>query len=173
MRKVITWFSRENEKGSTILEVLLTLFILSTLGIGAWHAAGVSLRMATRIRHSLMASARLLQLDDHLRSLAGRVLPPYWAPDQVVDISDNTLTAPYLDGIAERSLAMSFKNGVLEVGDGQHSIQYSEFQRVTFSAATAGQNQYGVTVRLEWTDGNALMMTARFGGTPVGGMESR
>ncbi|MGO9307793.1 MAG: type II secretion system protein J [Spirochaetia bacterium] len=168
MRRITRCFSRRNEGGSTILELLVALLVISALGVGAWHAAGVSLRMAHRLRHSLTAGARLLQLDDALRDLAASVIPPYWAPEQLVEASDTGLTVPYLDGCADRSLVMRFENGVLHLGDGQHWIQYSGLQSVTFSAATEGQLHYGVTVRLEWTGGRSAVMTARFGGTPAG-----
>ena len=86
MRRITRWSSRKNEQGSTILEVLVALSILSTLGIGAWHAAGVSLRQAGRLRSSLISGARTLQLDDQLRSKATRIIPPYWAPDEFVEV---------------------------------------------------------------------------------------
>src|SRR5208283_5325110 len=103
MRKTTRWFSRRNDNGSTILELLAAMLVISTLGIGAWHAAGVSLRMADRLRRSLAAGARLLQLDDQLRTYAGRITPPYWAPEELVEISDSSLSVPYLDGAAQKS----------------------------------------------------------------------
>jgi len=147
--------------------VLVALFILSTLGVGAWHALGVSLRMATHLRSSLTAGARLLQLDDQLRGIVGRVIPPFWAPSRIVEVQGDTLTVPYLDRNAEKSISMSFQDGVLTVSDGEHPMRYFEFTRVTFAAAADGQNQYGITVQLE-ADGKLVLITARFGGAPAG-----
>ncbi|MGA2641446.1 MAG: hypothetical protein ABSG21_11175 [Spirochaetia bacterium] len=147
--------------------MLVALFILSTLGVGAWHAMGVSLRMGTHIRSSLTAGARLLQLDDQLRCTVGRVIPPFWAPTQIVEVLGNTLTVPYLDRNAEKSISMSFQDGVLTVSDGEHTMRYFEFKTVTFAAAADGQNQYGITVQLE-ADCKLVQITTRFGGAPAG-----
>ena len=71
-------FCRRNEQGSTILEVLIALVILTMLGMATWHAAGVSLRLAGRLHERVRASSRLLQLDDALRPIFRHLLEPYW-----------------------------------------------------------------------------------------------
>lgn len=169
MQGIRRLFSRRNEKGSTILEVLVALFILSSLGIGAWQAVGVSLRLSSRLRDAMLAGSRLIQLDDRIRELAARVLPPYWAPDHIAKIGNGTVSVPYLDGDLSKNFTMSFKKGMLAVGDGVTSTQYPDFQSVTFSPATDKESHsFGIRVEATGKDGKPVVISARFGGAPVG-----
>jgi hypothetical protein len=173
MRKNTRFFSRGNEGGSTILEVVVAMFILSTLGFGAWHAVGVSLRLAAKFKEEMLTTVRLLQLDDRLRGLAGRVYLPYWAPDGIVQIGDGVLSVPYLDGDVTKELSLTFREGILFINDGQALTQYPGFPRADFSSATDdGHHQYGLTVALEGKDGKSVLITARFGATPLGSLTS-
>jgi hypothetical protein len=151
---------------------MVALFILSTLGIGAWHAAGVSLRQSTRLRSSLMSGARTLQLDDQLRSKVGRIIPPCWAPDQLVQVGENSLKVPYLDGDADKYLSLSYDKGILRIDDGESSIPYADFDGARFAAAADGPVQFGITVQLE-KSGAPLTLTARFGGAAMSTLSSR
>jgi len=174
MRTNTRFFSRRNERGSTILEVVVALFILSTLGIGAWYAVGVSLRLADRLREKMLANVRLLQLDDRLRGLAGRVYLPYWAPDGIVQTGDGALSVPYLDGDPKKELNLTFREGTLSVSDGEMSTHYTGFPHVELSAATNdSSHQYGISVQLEGKDGRRVLITARFGATPLGSLSSQ
>ena len=174
MRRNTQLFSRRNERGSTILEVMVALFILSTLGIGAWYAGGVSLRLAGRVRNALATNTRLLQIDDVLLGLAARVYLPYWAPEGIVQVGDQALSVPYLDGDQHRALNMTFQHGILSIGDGEVSSHYAGFRRVELSPATDGAlHQYGVSVTLEGNDGKHTVIVARFGATPLGSISSQ
>ena len=165
--------SDRNERGSTILEVVAALAVLSALGIGAWHAAGVSLRLAARLKATIAADARMLQLDDGLRGLAGRVLLPYWAPDGIVRVAEGELSVPWLDGDSSKCMSLEFQEGVLVLGDGETCMRYRDFQRVDFSPAVDDEHhQYGVSVQGENADGRRFRITARFGSTPLGSIPS-
>ncbi len=165
--------SRKNENGSTILEVLVALFILSSLGLGAWQAVGVSLRLAARLREAMQEGARLIQLDDRVRELAARIRPPYWAPEGIMEIGDGTVTVPYLDGDSSKNFTMTFRKGVLVVGDGVASMQYPDFQGVAFSPATGKEGRpLGIRMEAAGKDGKTCVIWARFGGMPVGRVTS-
>jgi hypothetical protein len=151
-----------------VLEVLAALLILSLLGIGAWNAVSVSLRLVTRIHDKVLASVRLLELDDRIRDLAGRVRAPFWAPDHAAIMADG-VTVPYLDGNPDKSLSLSFRDGKLVVGDGEIISRYIDFMIADFSMAVDSQNMiFGITVALEEKDGERVSITARFGSTPLG-----
>jgi hypothetical protein len=167
MRRAIRSSIKRSERGSTILEVLVALFILSALGIAAWQAGIATLRIAAHAHDSLMGGARLLQLDDHLRASARRVIPPFWAPEKLVEASDTSLSVPYLDGDAGKSLSLTYANGILNVDDGERLVRFSGFTRVSFAAAEDDQRQYGITLQAE-EHGTPLIITAHFGGTAVG-----
>jgi len=165
--------SNMNERGSTILEVVAALAVLSALGIGAWHAAGASLRLAARLRATIVADARMLQLDDGLRGLAGRVLLPYWAPDGIVRVAEGQLSVPWLDGDSAKCMSLVFQEGVFVLGDGETCMRYRDFTRVDLSPAVDDEHhQYGVSVEGEDAAGRRFRIIARFGSTPLGSIPS-
>ncbi|HVP19748.1 MAG TPA: hypothetical protein VMU36_12180 [Spirochaetia bacterium] len=173
MQKIRPLSSRTSDGGSTILEVLVALFILSSLGIGAWQAVSVSQRISARIRDAILRGSRLIRLDDQLRGLAARVLPPYWAPDEIVEIGNGTLKVAFLDGEPSKSLMVTFQKEVLVINDDAIATPYPDFRRVAFSAARDKENHpYGVTLEATQKDGSSIVITARFGGTPVTGVRS-
>ncbi|MGA2480875.1 MAG: hypothetical protein ABSG63_19185 [Spirochaetia bacterium] len=147
----------------------MALLVLSALGIGAWHAVGVSLRLAAKMREAMKANVQLLQLDDRLRGLAGRVILPYWAPEKVVRIEAGTMSVPYLDGDPAKKMSMTFKDEVLTVGDGEAFSRFTGFKTVNLSPASDDQDhQRGVSVELIGKDRKPVLITARFGATPLG-----
>lgn len=167
MQRIARWFSRRNEKGSTMIEALVALVILSVLGIGAWHAVSVSMRLAARLQRSLTAGAQLLHLDDTLRECAGRIIPPWWAPEQLAKVTATSLTVPYLDGDDMKALALSFEDGVFEISNGASVFRFTDFRGVIFSTAAKGSAEYGIYLQFEKKDGRKIAITACFGGTSI------
>jgi hypothetical protein len=168
MRGIGKSSSSTTESGSTLLEAIVALTIISILGIGAWNAVGVSIRIAGRIREKAIENVHVLQLDDALRELASRVRAPYWAPEQKVETEAGTARVSNLDGDAEKSFTLAFQDGVLTVDDGNRVLRFTEFSRVDFSAATDEKlGNYGLTMDLSTKDGRAFSMTARFSGLPI------
>jgi hypothetical protein len=158
------------ESGSTFLEVLVALGILSLLGVGAWNAASVSLRLASAVRAKTLESSRLLELDDRLRALASRVRTPYWAAGHGVALAEGECRVAWLDGDPARSLVLSFREGVLSVGDGEGAMAYRGFRHAGFLTALDAEGlPFGITVELETQEGRALTVIGRFGGAPVRG----
>jgi len=150
------------------------MFILSALGIGAWNAVGVSLRMAARMRDVMLTNIRLLQLDDRLRGLAGRVYLPYWAPDGIIQVGSGALSVPYLDGDPKKELSLTFHEDILSISDGEGATHYAGFPQVVLSPAVDdGQHQYGISIALEGKDGKTILIMSRFGATPLGSIVSQ
>ncbi len=161
--------SRESEAGSTVLEVIITLFILSIIGAGVWQGVSVSLRLISRFHDRILMSARVLELDDKLRDLALRVRAPFWMSGQAVTSEAGALSVSYLDGDPAASLKLSFVDGVLSIGETGRTQRYTDFRRADFSPALdAEKNVYGISVALEAKDGEKISITARFGSTPMG-----
>lgn len=153
---------------------MVAIGIMSILGLGAWSAVSTSIRMAGRINDRVLESVRLLQLDDRLRGLAFRIRPPYWASKQSVETEGGTLRAAFLDGDPEKSMSISFEDGVLSIDDGEYSSRYSDFKSAEFSPAVNDSKvTYGVTVDLQAKSGDKISITARFGGTPIGSMSDK
>ena len=174
MRRNERLFSKRNsrttrEDGSTLLEVIVALVILSLLGVGAWNAAAASLRLMSRFHDKAISGARLLELDDRLGDLAGRVRTPFWMSAHVVTTEGGGFGVSYLDGDPTRSLTLGFQDGVLSVGDAVTTYRYTDFTSASFSPAEDdSKNVFGVTVTLAAKDGQDVAITARFGSTPMG-----
>ena len=154
--------------GSTLLEVLAALLIMSILGLGMWSAVSACLRLTTKIHDSTMASTRILNIDDRLRDLAGRVRAPFWVPDFLIETTETEMHVAYLDGDPSKSLILKADGGALSIDDGSTVKRYPGFQRVTMAAAqdSAGKT-CGITVSLEKKGGESFSVMARFGSTPV------
>jgi prepilin-type N-terminal cleavage/methylation domain-containing protein len=168
MRRNGRFSFKASESGSTLLEVIAAMAILSILGVGAWNAVAVSIRIAGRIHDNAIASARLLTLDDRVRSLMRRVRVPFWAA-QTVETDDGGARVSFLDGDPAKIAALSFKDGILTVGDGASMTQFTEFAKVDFSPASDAENNvFGIQVSVTTKDGREVSVVARFGSTPMG-----
>jgi prepilin-type N-terminal cleavage/methylation domain-containing protein len=163
--------SAGNERGSTLLEVIIALAILSLIGIGAWTAASVSLRTAARSHARILSGARLLQLDDSIRALAARVRPPYWLPDPAVTLDGGKMRVASLDGDPGKSLDLVFDNGVLALDAGGEPTRFSGLRNASFAPALDADGHIdGIRLELEAGPGTRAIIIARFGGTPIRGL---
>jgi type II secretory pathway pseudopilin PulG len=157
-----------SERGSTLLEVIIAILILSLIGIGAWSAASVSLRTARRTHDGILTGSRLLALDDRTRDLAGRVLTPYWMADPEVTLDGSKMSVAYLDGDPGKSFGLEFTNGVLTLTDGDQFTRFAGFQSVEMTPALdADKHIIGVRLDLQSGPGRRTAIIARFGGTPI------
>ena len=160
--------SRKTESGSTLLEAIVALAIISILGIGAWNAVGAAIRIAGRINEKSMENARILQLDDALRGLAARIRAPFWVPGHAVTVEAGSARVPYLDGDPDKAFTISFLDGVVTLDDGGRVMRFSGFSRAVISAAEDKESGvYGLTLELSTKDGRTIAMTARFGSMPI------
>jgi hypothetical protein len=170
MRKRPSCCSRNSEHGSTILEVMIALAILSALALGAWSAVGASLRLSGRQRERVRESADLLAADDALRGLALRVRPPFWGPPAPTQVGPDELVVPFLDGDPRKSLHVAFRDGTLLLGDGAATAAFTGFTSGAVAPAVdAAGTVYGLSIELTRADGRTVTIVARFGGMPVGG----
>ncbi len=168
MPRTTRFSSRGTERGSTLLEVIIAMVVLSLIGVGAWSAAAVSLRAARRTHAGILAGSRLLRLDDRIRDLAGRVLTPYWMPDPEVTLAGGTMSVSGLDGDPGKTFGLSFQDGVLTVAEGEQSTRWGGFKGAELSPALdKDQHIIGVRLDLQTGPGAHTVIVARFGGTPI------
>jgi type II secretory pathway pseudopilin PulG len=168
MQRIKRYSSGGSERGSTLLEVIVALLVLSLIGIGAWSAASVSLRTARRTHDGILTGSRLLQLDDRTRDLAGRVLTPFWMTDPEVTLDGTKMSVAYLDGDPGKSFSLEFSDGVLTLTDGDQPTRFGGFQGVEMAPALdADKHIIGVRLDLQTGPGRRTTIIARFGGTPM------
>jgi hypothetical protein len=144
--------------------------IISILGIGAWNAVAVSMRLAGRIHDRVIESAHVLRFDDTVRRAVERVRVPFWASELTVETGSDGLSAAFMDGDPAKELTLSFKEGILSLGDGESVTRFTDFTDAEFSAAEDSDHlTYGILIHARTKTGKDLSITARFGGTPIAG----
>ena len=156
-----------NEQGFTLVEVLVALALLSTLGLFVWAAAASGEKSLRRIVDGIRRYAEILELDAVVRSYAQRVLTPYWLPAPRSEISPGSLSVSYLDGSEEAALQISFRGQTLSVGDGAHNAEFQGVQDARMEITTAppqGASALKLTVRLGGRQ--PVTILAALGGRP-------
>jgi prepilin-type N-terminal cleavage/methylation domain-containing protein len=168
MRRIRQFFSRANDDGFTLLEVLVGMAILSLLGIGVWSAITVSFRSAERVHASALASAQMLQIDDRLRECAARVRAPWWIGPPAIQAAENTWRIAFLDGTPDKELVISWDGHVLLINDGTYVSRYPGYSSAQLSAAQDAEGRvFGVTLTIEGKYVGHLSIVARYGGAEV------
>jgi prepilin-type N-terminal cleavage/methylation domain-containing protein len=95
-----------SSSGFTFLEVLVTLFLVALLAaILAAGLRGVQ-NVVSRITTSASGSARLVQLDQALRTYAAAVRIPFWERNSLITQDQGILRIPFLDGEESRMLVL-------------------------------------------------------------------
>jgi type II secretory pathway pseudopilin PulG len=152
-----------NEAGSTTIEVLVALIILSIAGAALIAGSRSGISAAAGAQRAAVSSISILRLDDAVRRAALRVRIPYW--DRSVKIVDEgqTLAIPWFDGdpAMTLSLGMVADTIVLETGGEKSSFTGIKNAKQEFIRDEAGSVK-GIDLRYE-IDGRELHVLASFG----------
>jgi hypothetical protein len=161
-------YSAGSEGGSTLLEVIVGLLVLSLIGLGAWSAASVSLRTVGRTGDAIRLRTRVLQVDDRLRGLSARVRTPYWMPEHLVALEGGRLSVGCLDGDLGKSLVVEFSGGILSISDGDGMSRFSGFTGAELAPARdESQRVIGIRLQLKTAAEQPVTIVTRFGGVPL------
>ena len=167
--------SLKNSDGFTFIEILVSMFAMSLLGIVLWSGFLNAQGLVRRAFRTASESIRTLQLDDALMLLASRVRIPYWESASGARSDSTTLRVPWLDG--ERTNIL-----VLEKQDGRLAIRVEKSGDSTYLTTFSGQvNEVSdattrSAIRIDLSsnvDGESLVLLAGFGSNPWPVGESR
>ncbi len=154
------------------MEVLVTVLLLSTLGIALWSGVSVGVRLGRRALGDALAAARLVGMDGMLRRAAERVRTPFWEPGPVVETGPDWLRIAWLDGDPSEGICLERRGDLLivHVGDDQ-PVAFGPFAGVDFGlyrGGGEGPRGLRVSVAAPGTDGeDPRPIFAPFGGYPV------
>jgi hypothetical protein len=144
------------------------MVILSLLGVGVWAGVTAALRAVARSHDAALSNARLLQLDDRFRGATARIRPPWWAAALDVKESEDTWRVPFLDGVQDKVLIVTFRDGVLSIDDNDYVSLFPGFTSASLTV-TRDKNEtaYALTLEVDGKDFGHVSFIAQLGGFPV------
>ncbi len=154
------------------MEVLVTVLLLSTLGIALWSGVSVGVRLGRRALGDALAAARLVRMDAMLRQAAERVRTPFWEPGPVVETGPDWLRIAWLDGDPSKGIQLERRGDLLivHVGDGG-PVAFGPFAGIEFGLYRGdGDGPRGLQVSVAGPgkgDEDPQSILAPFGGYPV------
>lgn len=110
-----------HEEGSTALEALIAIAVISIAAVALVAGARNGLSVITKAESSARDSAKVLRIDDALRSAASRVRVPYWARGTELESDGQQVTIPWYEGLRGSALTISLGNETLTIAEGATS----------------------------------------------------
>jgi len=104
-----------SDRGSSVLEVFVTVLLLSALGLALWSGVSAGVRLGRRALHDALAASRMVQLDRVIRQAALRVRTPFWEPGPVEETGPEWLRVSWLDGEPSEGMILERRGSLLIV----------------------------------------------------------
>ena len=159
-----------NDRGSSVLEVFVTVLLLSALGLALWSGVSAGVRLGRRALRDSLAAARLVQLDSFLRRSALRVRTPFWETGPVEQTGPGWLRVAWLDGEPSEGMLLEQRDGLLLVHAGPVApVAFGPFAALEIGLYRdpAGEPR-GLRVAVVVAGGqDPVVIVAPFGGYPV------
>ncbi|MBN1687359.1 MAG: prepilin-type N-terminal cleavage/methylation domain-containing protein [Spirochaetales bacterium] len=170
-----TFFSRRDcrsDDGFTLIEVLVSLLILSIIGLVVWRGSILATRVLSTSTESSMATTKILQLDDSLRREIEKIQMPFWLREIKIEQTEHGITLPYYQGDPDNSLTIAAAGNYLDVSNSsrEQAFRLGPFPGLRVETAYDAQtNPIGVRVQIA-PAGNRLSQEGlffRFGSSPL------
>jgi prepilin-type N-terminal cleavage/methylation domain-containing protein len=163
--------SSQNERGFTFIEILVSLLLLSLLGLVIWNGLSRGEGLVLRTFQAAADSVKILQLDTGLRDAAGRVRVPYWEGDCAATSTDDGISVPWLDGYEKRFLYIERRGPRLAIRFSQEDsgVVFGPFDEISFGLVESPEGTaWGIRVTVAGgSTGDPITLVARFGGEPL------
>jgi prepilin-type N-terminal cleavage/methylation domain-containing protein len=104
----------ESCAGFTLVESLVSLAIVSMIGVIIFMAFSVGVKSVTQSHSSVLAALRHLKTDTVLRNSLEKVRIPYWEKDFELSATATTLVVPWYGG-AKEAHAIALPDGVKDI----------------------------------------------------------
>ena len=175
MRRGGGWCSRRyrvpTDEGSTVMEVLVTVLLLSVLGLALVSGVGAGVRLVRRTLRDTLVVAKLAQVDRRLREAALRVRTPYWEAGPDAESGPGWLRVAWVDGEPGEAVILEDRDGLLVVRVREEPpAAFGPFAGLAFELfRDAGGRLAGLQVSLASAPDPArpLLILAPFGGSPL------
>ena len=166
---------RLSDGGFTFVEILVSLLLVSVLGLVIWSGLDRGENLVRRTFRGTADAVRILQLDTALRKAAGRVRVPYWETGPEVEAAEYSLRVSWLDGQALQYLSLERRGGLLAVGFSTEEPEglFGPFDEIALGLMTGPDGTAsGILVAVVGgaagiSGGGPIELQARFGGQPL------
>ena len=156
-----------NETGSTTIEALVALFILSIAGAALVAGARGGIASAAGAQRAAKSSISILRLDDAVRRAANRVRIPYWGYSVPVVDEGQTLSIPWYDGDPTLTLRLSLSADTVLLETGEEKYTFTGTQNVKQDLVLdRGGSVKGIDLQYE-INGRQIRVLAPFGAFPL------
>lgn len=162
----------KNEEGFTFIEILVSMVLLSVLGITIWTGLISSQGLIRKIISEASMAAKILQLDNFVRQNANKVKIPFWEGKIKTEAGESGLAIPYLNSDYEDILIFKTRENMLLIGSkktGQFNA-FGPFKDIGFQL-WEGDGEKPLGIKLSVTSGtkgnDRVIIYARFGGNPL------
>lgn len=162
----------KNEKGFTFIEILVSMVLLSVLGITIWAGLINSQGLIRKIISEASTSAKILQLDNFVRQNTNKVKIPFWEGKIKIDGEESGLAIPYMNAEYADKLIFKTSENMLLIGSkkaGQFNA-FGPFDNIGFKLWEGdGGKPLGVELSVSSgkKDSDQVTIYARFGGNPL------
>lgn len=155
-----------SEDGSTFIEVLAAVAILSVVAAVLWFAtdsARSGLRSAVETRGAVAAA---LRFRESVLRYAERIQPSYWADELAVEQSDGGMRIHHLDGDREGWLHLETADGIVITTSSGEIDAFPRVRAGVIEVLESGGISYGLSIAIADL-GEELTIAAPFGATVV------
>ena len=104
----------KQEDGFSFIEVLVSLLIISLVGIVLYASFSTGFRAVEKSQTEVRTAVRHLQADHIIRSAAGAVQIPYWVTDYEMSAGERTLDLPWYEGEKESKTVQLPEHVIIE-----------------------------------------------------------
>ncbi len=164
----------KSEDGFTFLEILVSLLLLSILGLILWSSLFNAQGLIGKILHEASFSAKVLQLDDFIVQAAQKIRVPFWVKEIEIQEEDGRMVVPWLNGNPEDFLVFQKQNDSILIGyqESGQFLSFGPFADIDVRPKENGNEQiWGVQLTI--TDirnaDHRVVISAHFGSAPFSG----
>lgn len=131
---------KRDETGSTALEALIAIAVISIAGIALVAGSRNGLAAIAKAESAATDSSKILRIDDALRAAASEVRIPYWARGVELTTDGRTVSVPWYGGHAAEKLQISIaeRSIVLKAGDATRNLSGVADARLAVARNTEG-----------------------------------
>ena len=164
-----------NERGFTFVEILVSLVIISFIGMILFTGASRAQTVLKNISEMSITNNRLLQYTNYLRSSAAQVKVPFWIREISFVEKEDSLEIPYFRGEKDSYLVIGRTDHFLTIDSRNSPVErplqtFGPFHSINFHPMVdENGSTSSIKTIVELDDGPKTQITviARFGTFPI------